>query len=46
MYKNNQGQIEMLSVSKGTDGKEGPMSLSNRVHLLLEVWFSRSGREA
>lgn len=27
MYKNNQGQIEVLSVSKGMDGKEGPMSL-------------------
>lgn len=27
MYKNNQGQIEVLSVSKGTGGKEGPLSL-------------------
>lgn len=27
MYKNNQGQIEIYSVSKGTDGKEGQVSL-------------------
>lgn len=27
MYKNNQGQIELHSVSKGMDGKEGHVSL-------------------
>lgn len=43
MYKNNQGEIEVLSVSKGTDGKEGPMPLFHLMHLLQEAWFSRSG---
>lgn len=44
MYKNNQGQIEVHSVSKGTDGKEG--YVSHLTQPVLEAWFRGSGKEA
>lgn len=31
MYKNNQGQIEVHSVSKGMDGKEGQVCVTHPV---------------